>query len=64
MDEFGLMTPLQVAQELGYHVNHIYRLIRQGHIQAVKFGRSWGITEAEVERVKRLREEKGRFWYE
>lgn len=64
MKGLGLVLPVEVANELGYHINHVYRLLAQGKIRGQKYGRSWGIQRQEIERVRQLREEKGRYWAE
>jgi excisionase family DNA binding protein len=64
MRELGLVQPEEVAEELGYHINHVHRLLAQGKIKGQRYGRSWGIPREEVERIKQLREEKGRYWAE
>ena len=58
----GKLTPQQVADKLNYHVNHVYRLLASGAMRGEQFNRTWMIDENEVERVKQLRKEHGRFW--
>lgn len=58
------LTPKQVAAKLGYHVNHVYRLLNSGTIQGEQFNRTWMINPEEVERIKQLRAERGRYWKE
>jgi len=38
------ITTADAAEMSGYHVNHIRRLIRQGDIQARKFGPTWQVN--------------------
>ncbi len=57
-----LLTPQEAAEELGYHVKHLYRLLKSGDVRGRKFNRSWMITRKEVERVKSLQDEHGRLW--
>ena len=54
------LTADQAADELGYHVHHLYRLLRHGTIRAERFNRSWMIDPAEVERIKALQGPGGR----
>lgn len=56
------LTPQQVADKLGYHVNHVYRLLASGDIRGEQFNRTWMIDENEVKRIEQLRQEHGRFW--
>jgi len=55
------LTAQEAANALGYHVDHVYRLLRSGIIRAEQFNRVWLIDRAEVERVKALQDEHGRF---
>ena len=55
------LTSGQAAKILGYHVNHIYRLLRIGAINGEQFNRTWMIDKAEVERVKREQDDSGRY---
>ena len=54
------LTAQQAADELGYHVNYLYRLLKEGTIKAKQFNRVWMIDPAEVERVKALHGPGGR----
>jgi excisionase family DNA binding protein len=54
------LTAQEAASELGYHVNYLYRLLKEGTIEAVQFNRVWMIDPAEVERVKALQGPGGR----
>ena len=59
MDE--LLTVKEAARALGYHPNHLRRLLRRGVARGYKFlNRRWLITHREVQRVKDLQSEKGR----
>lgn len=55
-----ILTPAEAAHELGYHVNHVYRLIRLGVLDADRFSDRWAIERAEVERLRSLQDEHGR----
>jgi len=54
------LTAEQAAEELGYTLNHLYRLLRGGKIQARRFGQAYLIDRQEVERIKALQGPKGR----
>lgn len=56
------LTAKEAAAELGYHINHVYRLLRQKAIKGELIGgRVWLIDRAEVERVKREQDDFGRY---
>lgn len=57
------LTTEQAAKELGYHVDHVRRLLRAGIIQAEKFNRVWMIDRQEVERIRKLQGPDGRLPY-
>jgi excisionase family DNA binding protein len=54
------LTAQQAANELGYHIKHVYRLLKEGTIHAQQFNRVWMIPSQEVERVKALQGPGGR----
>jgi excisionase family DNA binding protein len=54
------LTAQEAAGELGYHIQHLYRLLRDGTIKAERFNRAWMIDRQEVERVKALQGPGGR----
>jgi excisionase family DNA binding protein len=54
------LTVEQAAQELGYHPNHVYRLLKQRRIRAQRFAGVWMIDRQEVERIKALQGPGGR----
>lgn len=54
------LTAEQTAQELGYHLHHVYRLLRAGKIKARRFSGAWLIDRQEVERIKALQGPGGR----
>lgn len=50
------LTVKQAAQELGYHPNHVRRMLRSGAIKGRKVANFiWLIDRTEIERVKRER---------
>lgn len=57
------LTTKEAAARLGYHPNHLLRLLRAGTVHGRK-GRNWRwrINEREVERVKSLQTERGRYY--
>jgi excisionase family DNA binding protein len=54
------LTVRQAAQELGYHPDHVRRLLRAGTLQGKHFGIVWMIPRAEVERIRDLQLKSGR----
>jgi excisionase family DNA binding protein len=42
------MTVQEVALKLGFHVNHIRRMRREGDLEGIKFGPTWLITKKSV----------------
>lgn len=54
------MSPEEAARELGYHIDHIYRLLRAGKMRGEKRYRVWLIDRREVERLKDMQDEHGR----
>ena len=54
------LTAEQAAAELGYHVKHLYRLLKQGRIKGQRFAQVWMFDRQEVERVKALQGPGGR----
>lgn len=56
------LTTAEVAQELGYHIKHVQRLLRSGAICGEQFNRVWIVDRSEVERVKALQSEGGRYY--
>ena len=57
------LTAQQAADELGYHVNHLYRLLARGTVRGTRWGgKVWMIDRGEVDRVKALQDEHGRLW--
>jgi len=60
MDE--LLTVKEAARALGYHPNHLRRLLRRGVVRGHKLpSRRWLITHREVQRVKDRQSERGRY---
>lgn len=51
-----LKTPKEIAEEYGFSVSHIRKLIGQGRIKAEKVGRFYAINPAEVEHLERRRQ--------
>jgi excisionase family DNA binding protein len=56
------LTVAEAAKILGYHENHVRRLLRSGAIKAEQFNRVWIIAKSEVERIKALQSKGGRFY--
>lgn len=56
------LTAQEAADALGYHINHVYRLLKSGKMKGEQFNRVWIIAKVEVERIKALQSEGGRFY--
>lgn len=54
------LTAQQAAEALGYHINYLYRLLKEGEVKGQRWGREWMIDRAEVARVRSLQDEHGR----
>ena len=48
------LTAREAADELGYHIHHLYRFLRKGTLKAQQFNRVWMIDRAGLERIKAL----------
>ena len=48
MNTQALMTTREAAENLGYTIQHTRLLIRQGKIEASKFGRDWLVVRESV----------------
>ena len=57
------LSTKQAAALLGYHPNHLLRLLRAGTVRGHK-GRNyrWKVSEREVKRVKSLQTERGYYY--
>jgi excisionase family DNA binding protein len=56
-----MLTAGEAAEKLGYHLNHLYRLLAVGTVRGQKWGgRIWMIASSEVARVKALQDANGR----
>ncbi len=57
-----VLTAQEAADALGYNVDHLYRLLKDGTVKGQRLGREWMITREEVQRVRALQDEHGRIW--
>ena len=57
-----VLSAKETAQALGYHKDHIYRLLNDGTIKGRRVSGVWLISRREVERVKRLKERDGKLY--
>ncbi len=48
------LTVKEAAKALGYHPDHVRRMLRAGTITGERVGPIWLIDHAEVERIKAL----------
>lgn len=51
-----LITSADAARQLGYTVQHVRRLVRQGTLVGVKMGRDWVVQQTSVEELAARRE--------
>jgi excisionase family DNA binding protein len=57
------ITTAEAVELSGYHVNHIRRLIRRGHIDAQKFGPVWQISRSSLIRyIRKAESSKDKRW--
>ncbi len=49
MPDLSHITSTESAKRLGYTVQHVRRLIRQGQLQGFKLGRDWMVREESVD---------------
>ena len=56
----GPLTAQQAADELGYHVKHVYRLLADGTLKGEQFNHVWMVDPTDVERIKALQGPGGR----
>jgi hypothetical protein len=56
-----MLTVNQAAQELGYHPNHVRRLLQGEIIKGEKIGNYWFIPKREIERIKAGQDDYGRY---
>jgi excisionase family DNA binding protein len=55
------LTAQEAAAQLGYHPEHLYRLLKTGKLRGNKVAdRVWLIDQGEVNRVKALQSDYGR----
>ena len=56
------MTTQEAAAKLGFHVEHVRRMMREKALEGVKVGASWLVSKQSVERY--LRETEGMAKYD
>jgi excisionase family DNA binding protein len=54
------LTAQQAANALGYHINYLYRLLKEGRVKGTRWGREWIIDRVEIERIRSLQDEHGK----
>ena len=54
------LTATEAADELGYNIHHMYKLLRKRIVKGERFNQSWMIDRQEVERIKALQGPGGR----
>ena len=50
------ITSADAARQLGYTVQHVRRLVRQGTLSGVKMGRDWVVQQNSVQELMARRE--------
>jgi excisionase family DNA binding protein len=56
------LTVAEAAKLLGYHENHVRRMLRSGVMKGEQFNRIWIISRSEVERIKAAQTKGGRYY--
>jgi len=54
------LTVQEAAEQMGYHPDHLRRLLRKGKVEGERIGQVWLISHAEVDRIKSLQGPGGR----
>ena len=60
MEKGDLITVEEAAEILGYHTDHVYRLLRQKRLEGQKFGNGWVVSVSSVAEVKARQDDSGR----
>lgn len=56
------MTTQEAARQLGFHIDHIRRMLREGDLEGVKIsGQSWLVLKKSVEDYKKSTSGMGKF---
>ena len=50
----------EAAEKLGYHVHHVYRLLREGKLEGQRIGGGWVVSAQSVEIVKVRQNDSGK----
>ena len=56
-----MLTVQETAQALGYHPNHVRRLLQAGTIKGEKIGNYWFVPRREVDRIRAGQDASGRY---
>jgi excisionase family DNA binding protein len=54
------LTVQEAAEQLGYHPDHLRRLLRTGRVKGERIGQVWLIDHQEADRIKALQGPGGR----
>ena len=57
-----MRTAQEAATALGYHIDHVYRLLKDGTIRGERFNGVWIISPREIARAKSRQDKNGRLW--
>lgn len=64
MENSELMTVEDAAEILGYHTDHVYRLLREKKLDGQKFGNGWVVKTQSVIEAKARQSDSGRVAWE
>jgi len=59
-----IISAKKAAEELGYHVKHMYRLLREGKIKGERIGGGWAVDVLSVAQAKARQDDNGRIEWE
>lgn len=55
------LTTEEAAGRLGFHVDHIRRMLRQGDLTGKKVGQMWFVAKASIEKYQKATSGMGKF---
>ena len=61
LDLKDYMTTEQVAEVLGFHIDHVRRMLREGDLEGLKFGVVWLVSRKSVQAYQKKTEGLGKF---
>lgn len=54
----------EAAEQLGYHVKHVYRLLRENKLEGQRIGGGWVVSVLSVAQAKARQDSNGRIEWE